>query len=488
MRSKYDLPVLEFTNSEEKTCITLKDSFSSVFIVGATSAGKSSGSCATIFRNLLSYGCGGLILSVKDEYPTILRYCQQTGREQDLIRVSIGGEHAFNFLNYESRRSGKRNFVSNIVTLLNNVIQADRDKQSGQGGDSPFWQESLRLLMFHTISLVMIGNDGINVPQLYEIALSITDTDPNSAFEKALSKAKEFVQVQIEQWENWVGKFYVDGLDDSEYNSSLFEAVPAARELKLADQFFQSFRTLSPKTRTVIELLFTSFLFSLLQEPVYSLFCNRASTFSPESCFDGKIILLDLPVKIYGQAARYAQLIFKMIWQAAMERRNLAENDRPVFLFSDECQELLTENDNMFLATSRSANVCNIYATQNLPNLYACMGGSKSEHKVKGLLGNFATKIFHANTDVETNNWASDLIGSAYQKDESETTSSTLGKVTTSQTVSVKLAKMVRPEEFVALRNGGPENDYKVTAYLHAQGKKFANGFSHRLVTFTQQF
>lgn len=488
MRSQFDLnkPILEFTNSEEKTCITLKDTFSSILILGATGSGKSSGSAATIIRNLLSNGCGGLILSVKNEYDTILRYCQQTGREQHLIRVSIDGEHAFDFLEYVSTRS-QSNFVSNIVNLLYAAIEAGSKNDSGQIGGEMFWNQSLRMLMTHTISLSMLAYGRVTVSMLYDIALSITNADKDSFFEKTLNTAKDSIQAKIDEWE--AGKEdWINTADDLAYNEALFKAIPQAREFKIADQYFHSFRNLNPKTRTIVESIFSGFLFNLIQEPVYSLFSNCSSTFSPESCFDGKIILLDLPIKIYGQAARYAQLIFKMIWQAAMERRNLKENNRPVFLFSDECQELLTENDNMFTATSRSSNLCNIWVTQSLPNLYACIGGNNSEHFVKGLIANFATKIIHANTDVETNSWASNLIGEAYQKDESETISTTNGTMTTSQTVTVKLAKMVRPEAFNSLLTGGVQNGYRVTAYLHCMGKKFANGFNHKLVAFNQHY
>ena len=47
---------------------------------------------------------------------------------------------------------------------------------------------------------------------------------------------------------------------------------------------------------------------------------------------------------------------------------------------------------------------------------------------------------------------------------------------------------MVRPEEFVGLKTGGPDNDYKVVGYMHVQGKRFASGFNHKAVTFSQHY
>lgn len=489
--NNFDLerPLLEFASEAESTFISLKDACTSILSIGATGSGKTSGSCAYLLQRLMAYGCGGLILCVKDEYEDILRYLRNTGREKDLIRVCIGGEHSFNFLEYESCRKGEVNFVSNLVALLENAIQAGKEQSDSGSGDDAFWKDSLRMLIHNCLTINLLAFGTVSVPQLYEIALSITDTSPESTFEKTRLIALEKVLALTAAWDAKQDADYLAGLNNQEYNNLLFQAVPQAREFSLADQFFtNSFRQLHERTRAVLEMLFSNFLFSLLQEPIYSLFASRSSTFCPESVFDGKIILLDIPLKKFGQAAKYAQLLFKDIFQRAMERRNLKENNRMVFIFSDECQELLSPNDNTFLATARSARICSLYATQNLPNLYACLGGANSEDKIKGLIGNFGLKILHCNTDVETNEWASSLIGSGFQREDSETVTSANGVVTTARTTAAKLNRMVRPEEFVSLRNGSETNALRVTAYLHAQGKKFNNGFSHKLVTFKQDY
>ena len=116
------------------------------------------------------------------------------------------------------------------------------------------------------------------------------------------------------------------------------------------------------------------------------------------------------------------------------------------------------------------------------------MGGQKSTFKVKSFLGTLATKIFHANADIETNMYASDLIGEAYQREESEATASTDGKVTVTKTISSALAKVVRPEEFVKLKTGGPLNDFKVSGIIHVQGKQFPDGFNHKKISFNQTY
>ena len=46
--------------------------------------------------------------------------------------------------------------------------------------------------------------------------------------------------------------------------------------------------------------------------------------------------------------------------------------------------------------------------------------------------------------------------------------------------------KIVRPEEFGMLLNGGKLNQYDVSAYIHIQGKQFSNGFNYRKLIFNQ--
>src|SRR5262249_17242315 len=54
--------------------------------------------------------------------------------------------------------------------------------------------------------------------------------------------------------------------------------------------------------------------------------------------------------------------------------------------------------------------------TQNLPSYYARLRGRDPRHIADSLLGNFQTKIFHANTDPVTNQYAADLVGRRLQR------------------------------------------------------------------------
>jgi type IV secretory pathway TraG/TraD family ATPase VirD4 len=259
--------------------------------------------------------------------------------------------------------------------------------------------------------------------------------------------------------------------------------------MKYLKQFFEdTYIPLSEKTRSIVEFSFSGFLFRLLRDPVYKLFCSNPSNVRPEDCLNGKIILLDLPVKLYDKVGRDAQIMFKYIWQRAMERRNVTANSRPVFLLADEAQNFLHEHDADYQATARSARICTVYITQNLPNYYANMGGQRAEYKVKSFLGTLNTKIFHANSDIETNGYASSLIGDHMVEKTSMGSNVGVGNISRSTNTSAEFEKAVRPERFIRLKTGGQRNEFAVEGYVHRQGDLFSTGNNYLKMTFNQNY
>jgi type IV secretory pathway TraG/TraD family ATPase VirD4 len=168
-----------------------------------------------------------------------------------------------------------------------------------------------------------------------------------------------------------------------------------------------------------------------------------------------------------------------------MEKRNVKQNPLPVFLFADEAHNFSHEYDSLYQVTARSSRIATVYISQNLANFHANMGGSKSEHKVGSFLNTLTTKIFHCNSDMQTNRFASELIGDGYTKDESQSTT-VAGTFSSSQSESFRLERMVRPEQFLNLKTGGKENDFIAQAYMHLQNKPFHDGWHHRKVAFKQ--
>ncbi|GAA3913620.1 TraM recognition domain-containing protein [Chitinophaga oryziterrae] len=484
-----DTPLFQVADGKGMSPWTIRNAVEGTAIFGGIGSGKTSGSGCTIARKLLEKNFGGLVLTAKpDEKDMWVRYCQEAGRLDDLIIVEPGGQHAFNFLEYESaQRHGGISLTENIVQVLKTVIAAGVEKSNGKS-DDPFWEDALNMLIFNSIDLSLLAYGKVSVQDLYDIVVTAPKKEPRpedkgkpTAFKVAFAAARDRVDAQVEQFLKTLTPEEQSRLhrDAALFEATILEKIPDARTLQFVDQFFvESYRNLSEKTRSIIEFSFSGFLFRLLKEPVHSLFCRRPSTLSPDDCRKGKIVLLNFPVKQYYKVGRDIQVMMKFIFQRAWESRSLREDDHYVFLWADEAQHFLHEHDQEFSATARSAGIATVYLSQNLPNYHANMGGgAKSEYRVKGFLGTLSTKIFHANADIETNSYASDLIGQGYVEDKSRTVGMA-GQYQSSQGTSIKLEKLVRPEEFVGLCTGGPQNGKRVSCFIHRQGNKFHNGFN----------
>lgn len=485
---------------------TIGNSVEGLQIFGGIGSGKTSGSGRFFALKYLLKGYGGLVLTVKpDEKDEWIKYCKETGRENDLIVVEPNGKDYFNFLEYESTRTDGKNYSDNILQVLKTVINASEEKANGKNND-PFWENASDMLISNTIDLCLLAYGKVSMELLYNIARSVQNskivafkkkknkkkdddrTEELNHFDKAIILAMKTVRDKTVQYVNTVPIEEQVRMTISEAERAINDNVPESRIYDAINDFFlDSYIELSEKTRSIIEFSFTGFLFRFLKEPIYSLFCNKPSTFTPEDCLDGKIIIINLPVKMYHKVGRDTQIMFKYIWQRAMEKRNIAVNGRPVFLWADEAQNFLHEHDAEFQATARSSRIATVYLTQNLPNYFANMGGSHSEYKVKSFLGTLATKIFHANADIETNKYASDLIGEAYEEDISKSTSQNDGHISTSNTVSHKLVKIIRPETFHTLKTGGVKNNKFVQGIIHVQGMRLLYGFSFDKLFFHQE-
>jgi hypothetical protein len=489
-------PLLTFTDAKGTFSWTIGDAVQGVQIFGNNGSGKTSGSGRALALNYLSHGFGGLVLTVKADEADLWRgYCAATGRLDDLVIIEPGGAHSFNVLEYISSKQGADiPLTRNIMEMISSVVKAGKDHT---GFNDNFFEDALDMLIYNIIDLCQLAYGKISIRDMYEIAQSIPVRQPdqsrepetkekrNSAFDKAFELAQENVNKQIAAWE--AGQTRKRTETPEEFEQAVCDALPDAALLKFIDQFFvESYRNLSSRTRSIIDFSFTGFLFHLLKEPVHSLFFQKPSTITPDDCMNGKILLINLPVKLYQRVGKDAQIMCKFICQKSWERRNVAENGRPVFLWADEAQYFIHEHDTACQATARSAKIITTYLSQNLPNYFANMFGAKSEHLIKSFLGTLGTKIFHAG-DLDTNKYASELIGDAYTED--HTSSSTLsGQFSSTQGKSFKLERMVRPEEFSSLRTGSPRNNLIVEAYVHLQSAVFSDGKNFKKVKFRQDY
>lgn len=395
---------------------TIGDSLEGTQIFGAPGSGKTSGSGQAIARAFLRNGFGGLVLSVKsEELVSWIGYAQDEGRLQDFVILglpdvkregrfaqaphllpllkSVQLVDSFNFLAYESSRTTREIPLSlDLVRLFLTVVSSGDGRVSAT---DPYWNDALAELLTHTIDLLDLAGAPVTLQDMCEIVRSAPrrpDEVPEM-LERGTSRCVELLAK-------------ADG----------DEAIKGGRLEDLRDTaayWLQNFPGLSDRTRSVIISSFTAKVASLLRSPLRSLLCaeSRQPEAEPEATHSGTIVFVDLPVKEYGEVGRIAQVVIKSVWQRATERRRRVGDWRPVFLWADESQYFVTPADMLFQQTARSAYASTVYLTQNIPNYVAALDRGSSQSTTDSLLGNLQTKIFHANGDPTTNDWASRMFG-----------------------------------------------------------------------------
>ncbi len=386
-----DLELLRWTKHEP---FTLEDACKGLQIWGMTGSGKSSGSGKLLAMSYLRHGFGGVVLCCKPgEADTWRDYCRAAGRSDDLIVFSPSAPWRFNFLDYELQRPGAgAGLTENILQLLMVISEvAARGSGGGEGReDEGYWVKALRQLLRNAIDLLVIATGRVSIPDLYRVVVSA----PTS-----------FEQTDSESWRNKSFCFRClqrgDAAEKPGYQAHDFQLV--------ADYMLIEFPGLSEKTRSVIVSTFTSMIDVLHRGVLRELFSTTTNV-TPEDPLSGKIIVVDLPVKEFAEVGQFAAVLWKYLFQRAVERRDVRQNPRPCFLLVDEAQIFTTSFDALFQTTARSARCCTVYLTQNVSNYLSAYGPS-GQSDVKSLLGNLTLHIVHALADSETAEFIADLIG-----------------------------------------------------------------------------
>jgi type IV secretory pathway TraG/TraD family ATPase VirD4 len=230
--------------------------------------------------------------------------------------------------------------------------------------------------------------------------------------------------------------------------------------------------------------MFSMLVRPFITRPLRRLF-SESTTITPELAFDGKIIIVDLPVQEYRLAGRIAALAWKHCFQMAVLRRtppHAADTYlRPVFLFADEAQYFLTgESDTLYQAVARSSGGCSVFLFQNREILLSMLGNNAV---VDSLLGNLQTKFFCQNSSPETNRWAAELLGERF----TSIISTSFGRsgepafgfrAGGDRSASIQQSEQrryfVEPARFTTLKRGGEGAAYEVETIVYNGGKLFA--------------
>ncbi len=393
-----DAPLL-FLNAQQDA-LRVRDFFEGIFAFGATGSGKSSGVGAACAMAMLRAGWSGVVLCAKpDEARRWEGYLRACGRSDDLILMRPGSRATFNFIEHEMRRpNGPGNDVFNLVSLMMVIVDAARVALNMPAqDDGAFWVSAMRELLVNAIEPLIAATGRFRLDELMRLISS------------APSTAEEIHD------ERWRSASYFLWVMQTAHDAPVGRPLSATSKQAMADYWFGNYARLDPKTRSNIVATLTATISPLLRGHLHEAFCTTTSV-TTEMAHEGAVIIVDWPIKTTGPAGALAGQIVKYCWQRTTESRAVHALTRPSFLFVDEAQLFMSRYDPEFQSTARSAMAATVYLTQNLPNYYALQPGRDPKAATDGLLGNFQTKVFHANTDTATNQYASELIGKALQR------------------------------------------------------------------------
>jgi hypothetical protein len=485
-RKKLDAAAAPWSLQNPLFKLSKADSFSignaveNVLIVGGIGSGKTSASGRTLAKSYLSNGFGALVLCAKPEEPALWRqYAAETGRLNDLIEFGPQNDWRFDPLAFSLSRGGAGGgHTENLVQMFSALLDLG-EKDGGRGGGKEgeqYWRKAVLQLLRNLVDLIVLATGTISVPDLYRIAVSV---------------ATSLEQVKSEEWRS--RSFCFRCLTEADKRP---KTQSQQRDFELvADYFLCELPALSDKTRSVILSTFTSMADLLIRGVLRDLF-TQGSNIDPTAVENGKIIVVAMPLKSHGQVGLYAAALWKFAFQKSIEQRDV-NNPRPVVLWQDEGQFfLLPSTDFLFTSTSRSSRVANVLLTQSISGVIATLGGGPAgKAEADAYLSNYGTKIFHANTDPVSNEYAANLIGRCKQFVISANNNYGSNDVFMrrhlggSSGVSEVFEHEVQPSEFSRLRTGGSANRGQVDSIVFKNGSEFVSSKRNWMrVTFTQDF
>ncbi len=466
----------------------IADALTGIAAFGATGSGKTSGVAKHVALAYLAAGFGGVVLTAKkEERQQWEEWAQLAGRSQDLAVFSTTSGYTFNFMDWEATRSGAGGgLTQNIVALLDEVLAAmNGGTKSEGGGDNKWFEDATHHMNMNLVDLAKLAGLSITLSLLRAIVVSapqsLKDAQESAWKERSLCAA---VLREADERTRDAGEHIRADFDEC------------------ASYWLLEFPALSDKTRSIIVLSFSMLVRPFVTSPMRQLFSMPQTNITPEACFDGRIIIVDIPVQEFHLAGRLANLAWKYCFQVAVMRRELPKDKdtylRPVFLWADEAQNFITHSDAEYQAVARSAGGCTVYLTQNRESYRRVL---HDDDAVDSLLGNLQCKFFCQNSSTATNGWGSHLFGDRWVEITTRSGGSSgagMGnsgeRITSSAGFSTAYQKRnyVEPSEFATLRRGGTRNEFLVDCFVYNGGQTFIgpDGKEHvpfKLLTFNQR-
>jgi type IV secretory pathway TraG/TraD family ATPase VirD4 len=168
-----------------------------------------------------------------------------------------------------------------------------------------------------------------------------------------------------------------------------------------------------------------------------------------------------MPVLEFGrETARLCQVLMKIAFARGWLRHQYRQGCcHGAFLYIDEAAFLMSRMDSYLHMVCRSSGIAPFLLMQNILSIAADeFGEQQPGSKTLGFLGLLGTKIFLANNETQTNQYASDQIGKTYAYIEGWNAGQSEHDHHSGVSANKQLVHIIEPIEFTRLMKPDGEN------------------------------
>jgi len=356
---------------DQNILLDTNDASKNILVLGGIGSGKTSSIMQPLLLQLLHQNCGGLIFDIKgDVKNTTITFAKNTNRH---IRVLGPFQSKFNLLATLPPEVAA-SFLKSAL-LLSNGTSLDR-----------FWVDTATELSRNVLGLLSFIPKHYTIVDLYQY---IFDRSAHSFLEKKLSSVKESLSPEQKRLFN----------SYHQYKSSIFDSF-------------------DEKVQSGVKATLAQAISPFNHPDLADAFCYD-DELKIEEILKGEVFLIDMPIALWGLAAKVVYTFIKLRFFNLMQKHHDAKNrDLPTFFMCDEFQEIVSCNqdglsDLNFWDKSRSSQTIGIISAQSVASIFAA---TPNRDYAYALLQNFRNKICLTSEDPLTIDYISQLTGHAKTK------------------------------------------------------------------------
>ncbi|WP_298135188.1 type IV secretion system DNA-binding domain-containing protein [Acidiferrobacter sp.] len=345
--------------------LTGDDLGQNLLVLGGIGSGKTTSVIQPALLQCLAQGMGGLVFDIKGDFGAAAAgLAQRTGRALTVIGP---GRRAFNLLRGLTPEAAA-GFLKSALLL------------NGTSGD-PFWTETAVELCRNALGVLSFLPDRYSLAGLYDYLFqdAVRTECDRRLRDEAAGLGPEALRLLRSYQSYHEGVF------------TRFDAKVVAGVLASAAQ------VLTPFTHPAL----------------VDAFCPPTDALTIEALGSGAVVLVDLPLAVWGVGAKVVYTFIKLRFFQYMQRRPVAERSCPVLFLCDEYQEIVSANkdglsDLNFWDKARAFGTIGIISAQSIASFYAAVGDRDLADTV---LQNFRQKLCLRTEDRHTIEFFERVLG-----------------------------------------------------------------------------